>query len=469
MAAVVVIGAGMAGSTAALLLANDGHDVTVLERDPAPVPASADEAWAGWERRGVNQFRMLHYFLSKFRMLVEAELPDVAVELEKDGALRMNPLHGMPEEMRGPLRPDDDRFAVLTGRRPMVEAAIARVMNDHPGITVRRGVGVLGFVTGEPTVAGVPHVLGVRTDDGSELRADLIVDAGGRRSALPALLAEIGASSAPEERADCGFIYYGRYFRSSTGEVPPAFGPPLQPYGSVSALALPADNGTWAVGIITSARDTAARSASRVDVWESVIGSMPLLAHWLQGEPLGDIAVMAKIEDRYREFVVGGVPVVTGVLAVGDSWACTNPSVGRGSSIALMHTVALRDTLRELGVGDAYALATRWHEVSEQQIGPFVQDTLSFDRHRLAEIDAAIEGRPYETDDLTWGFGQALERAAMKDHDALRAYIGIANLLERGVDVFARPGMADTAINLGLEPAPLPGPSRSELLSMFAA
>jgi len=99
---------------------------------------------------------------------------------------------------------------------------------------------------------------------------------------------------------------------------------------------------------------------------------------------------MAKIEDRYRQFVVDGAPLVTGVLALGDSWACTNPSVGRGSSIALMHSVALRDTLREVGVADPYALAVRWHEVSEQQIGPFVQDTLSFDRHRLAEIEAKL-------------------------------------------------------------------------------
>jgi flavin-dependent dehydrogenase len=467
MARVVVIGAGMAGSTAALLLANDGHDVTVLERDPAPVPGSADEAWDRWERRGVNQFRMLHYFLSKFRELVEAELPEVVAELDRDGALRQNPLYDMPEQMRGPLRADDDRFGVLTGRRPMVEAAIGRVVQANPGITVRRGVGVLGLVTGAP-VNGVPHVTGVRTDDGNELLADIVIDAGGRRSALPTLLTEIGAPSPIEERADCGFIYYGRYFRSTSGELPPAFGPPLQPYGSVSALALPADNGTWAVGLITSAKDTAARSASRVEVWEKVIGSFPLLAHWLQGEPLGDVAVMAKIEDRYRQFVVDGAPLVTGVLALGDSWACTNPSVGRGSSIALMHSVALRDTLREVGVADPYALALRWHDVSEQQIGPFVQDTLSFDRHRLAEIDAAIEGRPYETDDLTWGFGQALERAAMKDPDALRAYMGVGNLLERGVDVFARPGMADTALSLGLEPAPLPGPSRDELLALLA-
>ena len=63
MAEVVIIGGGITGQAAAMLLAVDGHRVRVLERDPAPPAASAAEAWDSWERRGVNQFRMLHYFL----------------------------------------------------------------------------------------------------------------------------------------------------------------------------------------------------------------------------------------------------------------------------------------------------------------------------------------------------------------------------------------------------------------------
>jgi 2-polyprenyl-6-methoxyphenol hydroxylase-like FAD-dependent oxidoreductase len=66
---VVVVGAGMSGLFAAMLLARDGHRVTVLERDPAAPPAP-DMAWEDWERRGCGQFRLPHYTQPKFRHLL---------------------------------------------------------------------------------------------------------------------------------------------------------------------------------------------------------------------------------------------------------------------------------------------------------------------------------------------------------------------------------------------------------------
>ena len=75
MSEILVVGGGMAGQTAAMLLAKDGHAVTVLERDAEAPPTSVDEAWAHWERRGVNQFRMLHFFLPRFREVLAARAP----------------------------------------------------------------------------------------------------------------------------------------------------------------------------------------------------------------------------------------------------------------------------------------------------------------------------------------------------------------------------------------------------------
>ncbi len=240
--------------------------------------------------------------------------------------------------------------------------------------------------------AGIPHVVGVRTDAGEDVLADLVVDASGRRSMLPSWLADIGAPALVEERADCGFVYFGRHFRSSDGSVPMAFGPLLQEYGTISVLTLPADNGTWGIGIITSSKDAALRSLKNVDVWSSVIKSMPLTAHWLDGEPLDErVAVMAKIEDRHRSFMVDGRPVATGMVALADSWACTNPSVGRGISIGTMHAVGLRDVLHDMP-DDPVSLQQRWQDVTTTTVEPWYRSTLAFDEGRLAEVDALARG-----------------------------------------------------------------------------
>jgi 2-polyprenyl-6-methoxyphenol hydroxylase-like FAD-dependent oxidoreductase len=72
---VVVVGGGICGLGTAMLLARDGHDVTLLERDPDPVPETALDAWARWERKGVAQFRQPHNFMPGLRRVLEAELP----------------------------------------------------------------------------------------------------------------------------------------------------------------------------------------------------------------------------------------------------------------------------------------------------------------------------------------------------------------------------------------------------------
>ena len=465
---VIVIGGGVGGLGTALLLARDGHRVRLLERDPAPHPADPTAAWRGWERRGVPQFRLLHSFLPLWREIVEAELPEVAAAMDAAGALRTNPVANVPVAVSGGPRPGDERFEQLTARRPVTEAAMAAVAAATPSLTVERGVAVRGLVAADrPHLPGVPHVAGVATDDGRRLTAGLVVDCGGRRSPLPAWLAELGAAPPQEERDDNAFVYYARHFRSADGTVPVAFGPPAQPYDSVTLVMLPTDNGTWGVAVVGSARDVALRAARHEDVWSRVVKSYPLVAHWLEGEPISGVDVMAKIEDRRRRYWGDGAPVATGVAAVGDAWACTNPAVGRGASIALRHGQVLRDVLREVPAADPAAFARRWDAATAETVEPLYRDTVTIDRHRLAEIDCQIAGVPYETDDPDWHRSEALRRGAGADADLLRAYSMVRTLLARACDEWDRPGIAGRAMSVTLPP-PAPGPDRRELEGILA-
>ena len=54
-----------------------------------------------------------------------------------------------------------------------------------------------GLLTGSPVRPGTPHITGVRTADGNEIRADVVIDAMGRRSKIAEWLGEVGARGSP--------------------------------------------------------------------------------------------------------------------------------------------------------------------------------------------------------------------------------------------------------------------------------
>jgi 2-polyprenyl-6-methoxyphenol hydroxylase-like FAD-dependent oxidoreductase len=468
MARIVIIGAGVVGLGTAMLLAGDGHQVTVLERDPTSPPEPV-EAWERWQRPGLNQFRLPHFFLAGFRSVVDAELPEVSGALRAAGALRLNVIGDAPREMTGGWRDGDDCYELLTGRRPVVEAVIATQAAATRGVDVRRGTAVTGMVSGASALPGVPHVTGVWTKDGESIPADLVVDMSGRRSALPGWLSEIGARDPAEELEDSGFVYYGRHFRSVDGSVPPAIGPNVMDWGTITSLTLPADNGTWAIALVTSSKDTALRPLRETGRWEAVVRGLPLVAHWLDGTPIEDgVQVMAHLEDRYRGFVADGRPVATGVVAVADSWACSNPANGRGASIGMLHAVTLRDQLREVGLDDPAAFAEAFHTATARTVEPWYRATLATDRYRLAEIESGVRGGTYDPQDSQYQLGKALGAAAGQDPDCLRAYLDIWLVLRTPGEVFARPGLRDRILQLGsgwrdVEPL---GPSREQLLAL---
>lgn len=466
-----MIGGGLCGLLTGMLLADDDHRVTVLERDPSPPPTDPRAAWEEWDRSSIRQFRMGHYFLPRFRTELSEHLPRVLEALQDAGSLSVNPLLGMPDELSGGWRDGDDRFEALTGRRPVVEAVVAGCAGSTDGLEVRRGVTVAKLVTADGAgTAGPVPVVGVETNDGEVIEADLVVDASGRNSGLPRLLEAAGADRPVDESEDSGFVYYGRSYASDDGSLPASFGGGLQPYGSISTLTLAADNGTWQLALVASGRDAAMRKARKEDTFLQVWRSYPLVAHWVDGRPISDIEVMANLEDRIRHLVVDGSPVATGVATVGDSWACTNPSVGRGASMALLHAVALREQLRSAppSATDPVAWSLGWDRRTVETVEPLYRETVDADRHRLAQIEATIEGRDYESDDPVFGFGEALANAAFRDPDLLRAWLDMFMLHRSRAEIMTDEALVVNALGLGGSAEPAPGLDRQELEAVLA-
>jgi len=123
MMRIAIAGGGIGGLTSALLLARAGHDVVVCERDEAPTPAGAEEAWAAWPRPGTPQARLGHAFLPGFRRLLNERLGDVLEEV-----LSAAPLSDAAADIPGGRRqPGDADMTLILARRPVLESVLRNV------------------------------------------------------------------------------------------------------------------------------------------------------------------------------------------------------------------------------------------------------------------------------------------------------------------------------------------------------
>lgn len=456
----------MIGLATALLLAAEGVDVIVLDRDDATVPDSAEAAWAEWGRPGVSQFRQPHFLLPHGFHLVEQHLPDLAAAFREHGTA-FDYMSLLPASVadRAP-REGDERFRTVTARRPVLEYAAAS--HAQTKVDIRRGVTVVGLVKGTPVISGVPNVTGVRTSSGETLAADLVIDATGRRSALPAWLSELGSRPVVDEVEDLNFIYYTRFFRSRNGGIP-AFpsGRLLAHFDCYSLLTLPSDADTWSVSVYVSARDQALKELRHVPKWTTLVRACARHAHLLDGEPLTDIRAMSGVADRWRHVSVDGAPLVTGIVPVGDSACNTNPALGRGITLGLTQATGLVDIVTKYL--DAPAVLAQEHDLMmRERVLPWYRDTVTVDRARYTQIDHVIRG----TEAPRTEAGQAMRALAVAmtvDADAFRALTEIVTMVSFPDEVFRRPGLAARLQQVadGLWPAAPPGPERAEVLRML--
>jgi 2-polyprenyl-6-methoxyphenol hydroxylase-like FAD-dependent oxidoreductase len=413
----------------------------------------------------VAQFRQPHNLFARFREICDTVLPGLTDRLLTAGCVWVDYLSPLPPTISDrAARPGDERLRFVTGRRPTVEAVVAAAARELPGISIRRGVEVVGLTTGPSALPGVPHVAGLRLADGTELPADLVVDATGRRTPSAGWLDAVGARAPYVESEDRGFVYYTRYFTGP--DRPQRRGRALDPMGSVSVLTLDGDNDTWSVTLFGPTRDAPLKALREPEVFDRVIRACPRQAHWLDGRPLTGVLAMAGIVDRYRRFVVDGTPVVTGFAAVGDAWCCTNPSTGRGLSVGMVQAQVLRRVVGSC-LDDPAGFARAWDEGTEREATPFYRAQVESDRARFAEMDAIRQGLPPPPPDAAT---LRFLTAAMADADVYRALMELVCCLATPAEVFARPGLRELVARKGSgEPPRSPALSRAQLLELLDA
>lgn len=471
MSSVVVIGAGPGGLATAMLLAEGGLEVTVLEKDANAVPDSLIDAWTSWKRPGVAQFRQSHGLVSRGLQILESRLPRVVAHMKRLGAHPFTMVDAQPPSMREwTPEPEDSRFDSLGASRPLYELAFALAAEETPNVEVRRGVQVAGLTTGAEVVPNVPQITGVVTDGGDTIRADLVIDAGGRRSPMPAFLEDIGARRPPQSDGDFRFVYYTRYYRKAGTELPEPYVLARYLSGSISIGTFPADNDTWSVTVYGTNSDKALRSLKEPETFDKVIRAHPERAHFIEGEPISDVLTMAGVADRERSLLSEGQPVATGWVPVADAWACTNPILGRGITMGLMHAAALTPALLQ-SLERPAELSDAWESITEEHVRPWYVHTRDVDRARSQEMDAVRTGKISRHGEQLTPDAAAFMAAVLTDAVVFRAQLEVAMLLTKPDEVMSRTEVqsrvADAAKDMPDLPPP-PVPTRAELETLLA-
>ena len=460
---VAVVGAGVAGSAAALLLARGGHDVVLVDPSGPPAASAADDVFDTWERPGVGQFQQPHNFLGRARAVLRDHLPDVYASLLSAGATEVDMATFLGDAQR---QPGDEDLATVACRRPAFDAALRAALSAQAGVDAR----VTDVVR---LISDGPRVTGVGLTDGSRVEADLVVDASGRGPHTARWLEEAGLRPWREGITDCGLLYYSRHYRLRDGATMPPYasllGGPRGDLGYLAYAVFLGDNDTFCLCVMVPTTERAWRDLREPQRFERVARALPGMASWLDAtEPVSPVLPMGALRNTLRHPVEGDRPTVMGFVSLGDARCHTNPTFAFGASLSLAHAVTLTEVVAT--AQDHEDLALRFEDLIGDEA-----------RERFAAVGAEDEerrriwgGEPVDPTDREQAPAMFLRsvvyRCAPGDPELLRAVARRVNALDP-VDALAqRTDLLDRAaarfdeIRSGL-PAP---PAKGQLLAALS-
>jgi flavin-dependent dehydrogenase len=367
----VIVGAGIGGLVSALMLAREGHEVIVCERDSAAVPSDPDLMWSDWRRPGTPHARLGHTFLAGARRMLAERLPDVLDALLAAGAQQWDMASEIPAPER---RPDDAELVSIMARRPMFEGVLRRIAEAEASVDVRPGCLVTGLVAEPSSDPGRPRVTGVAVRGATGIAADVVIVSGGRSLPIRRWYQAIDATLPPDSSGGCGCICYTRYFRikDRAGEddsVTTQLTCHLDPGYAVGEM-IGADRGTFAVELIVPVDDPAFRALRNVDSWMAAARTVPGWREWIdpgRAEPItAGVSIMGQEHNIYRRFVDQGRPAALGVHVIGDARCQTDSLFAWGCANTMFTAAALVDVLTEhAGDPESQALALESRVESE--------------------------------------------------------------------------------------------------------
>ncbi|APU14289.1 MULTISPECIES: FAD-dependent oxidoreductase [Actinoalloteichus] len=420
----LVLGGGIAGLTAAVVLAEYAEEVIVVDRD--------DLATDSAPRRGTPAAPHSLGIHELARRQFDRWLPGLIETLVDEGA--------RPVDSGSHWHVDGVRKAPVVGEplicltAPFLERHLRDRAAALPAVRFVRGKAT-GLTHHGSRVDGALVAEPGRRGPGDRISADLVVDAMGRSSRLGEWLGRAGYPTPPTRRVVIDLGYATRLYRRDPGQrvddtdsVYSLRTGRLGPAGGL--LLLPVEGDRWSATVVGYGDDRPTRD---VEDFEARCRTEPVSAlnRLVQsGEPVSEVSASRHRDSRRRDFHrMRRLPA--GLVALGDAVASLNPMYGQGLSVAMLQASALHAWLRTRPAID---------EPAEGY----------FDRSRVV-VDAAwqlsaaedlllpnAEGRGALGLPLSRGLAGLLARATITDAGVHRQYLDVA-AMRRHPRELARP------------------------------
>ncbi|WP_063800330.1 FAD-dependent oxidoreductase [Bradyrhizobium lablabi] len=339
----VVIGAGMAGLTAAQAISRHFGKVTVIERDVLPAEAAP--------RRGTPQCQHAHMLLAGGLKALQTLFPGFENDLAEAGAVKIRAGKDLRFERPGfdpfPIR--DLGFDIFSMSRPLLEAVTRRRVLQAPNI----GICMRSRVTGLVASRDARRIKAIRYETGDEpavtVEADLVVEASGRCGLTLQLLEELSLERPEETEIGMDQAYASTIVERPIDHNADWLGNivlPSAPASSRGAFLFPIESQRWLLSVGGNHGDAPpgdragfmdfVRSLRTPTIYDAVKDACPLTDIVRYQLPCSTRRHFERLES-----------FPTGLLAIGDAFCRFNPVFGQGMSVAAQEAVILDRLLAE--------------------------------------------------------------------------------------------------------------------------